>query len=68
LKEYKKIHRSRAPTPDREAVLLSNPMKESQQCEADMPKKDKNQNGKMNTEMNIIKKKARKLNKKREKV
>jgi hypothetical protein len=33
-----------------------------------MPKEDKNQNGKMNTETNIIEKKARKLSKKREKI
>jgi hypothetical protein len=59
---------SRAPTPDREAILLSNPMKESQQREAAMPKEDKNQNGKRNTETKITRKKARKLSKKREKV
>jgi hypothetical protein len=59
---------SRAPTPDREAVLLSNPMKESQQREAAMPKEDKNQNGKRNTETKITGKKARKLSKKREKI
>jgi hypothetical protein len=33
---------SKAPTPDREVVLLFNPMKEYQQCEATMPKEDKN--------------------------
>jgi hypothetical protein len=43
-------------------------MKEYQQREVTMPKGDKNQNGKRNTEMNIIGKKARKLNKKREKL
>jgi hypothetical protein len=59
---------SRAPTPDKEVVLLSNPMKESQQREAAMPKEDKNQNGKRNIEKNITGKKARKLSKKREKI
>jgi hypothetical protein len=59
---------SRAPTPDKEAILLSNPMKESQQHEAAMPKEDKNQNGKRNTEMKITRKKARKLSKKRAKI
>jgi hypothetical protein len=58
---------SRAPTPNREAILLFNPMKEYQQCEATMPKEDKNKNVKMNTEMKISGKKARKLSKKREK-
>ena len=33
-----------------------------------MPKEDKNQNGKRNTETKITRKKARKLSKKREKV
>ena len=42
---------SRASTPEREKVLPLNPMKESQQCEVTMPKQDKNQNGKRNTEM-----------------
>jgi hypothetical protein len=43
-------------------------MKESQQCEVTMPKEDKNQNGKRNTETKITGKKARKLSKKREKL
>jgi hypothetical protein len=59
---------SRAPTLDREAILLSNPMKESQQHEAPMPKEDKNKNRKRNIEKNIIRKKAIKLSKKRAKV
>jgi hypothetical protein len=56
---------SRAPTPDREEVLLSNPMKESQQREVNMPKEDTNQRS---TEKKIIGKKARKLSKKRAKI
>jgi hypothetical protein len=43
-----------APTPDREPILLSNPMKESQQHEAAMPKEDKNHNGKRNTETKLL--------------
>jgi hypothetical protein len=43
-------------------------MKESQQNEVTMPRGDKNQNGKRNTEMKLTGKKARKLSKKREKV
>jgi hypothetical protein len=43
-------------------------MKESQQREVTMPKGDKNQNGKRNTETKITGKKARKLSKKREKI
>jgi hypothetical protein len=61
-------HMSRAPTLDREVVLLSNPMKEFQQREDAMTKEDKNQNGKRNTETKITGKKARKINKKGEKV
>ena len=53
---------------DKEEVLPLNPRKESQQCEVTMSKEDKNQNGKMNTEMNLTGKKARKLNKKRDKI
>jgi hypothetical protein len=60
--------KSRAPTRDREEVFPLNPMKESQQCEVNIPKGDKNQNGKSNTKMNITRKKARKLSKKREKL
>jgi hypothetical protein len=60
--------KSGAPTPDREEVLLSNPMKESQQREVTMPKGDRNQNGKRNTMKKITRKKARKLSKKREKI
>jgi hypothetical protein len=57
-----------APTPNKEAVLLSNPMKESQQREATMPKEDKNQNGKRNTKTKITGMKAIKLSKKKEKI
>jgi hypothetical protein len=57
-----------SPTLDREEILLSNPMKESQQHKFTMPKGDRNQNGKKNTETKITGKKARKLNKKREKI
>jgi hypothetical protein len=60
--------KSGAPTPDREEVFPLNPMKESQQREVTMPKGDKNQNGKRNTETKITGKKARKLSKKREKL
>jgi hypothetical protein len=59
---------SRTPTPDREDVLLSDPMKESQQREVTMPKGDKNQNGKRITETKTTGKKAKKLSKKREKI
>jgi hypothetical protein len=57
-----------APTPNGEDILLSDPMKESQQREVTMTKGDKNQNGKRNTEMKITGKKARNLNKKRAKI
>jgi hypothetical protein len=59
---------NREPTPNRKTILLYNPMKESQQREAPMPKEENNQNGKRNSETTITGKKARKLSKKREKV
>ena len=45
-----------------------NPRKESQQHEVTMPRGDKNQNGKRNTETQIMGNKARKLSKKKEKL
>jgi hypothetical protein len=66
--QYLSVQKSRAPTSDREEVLLSNPMKESQQCEVTMLSTDKNQNGKRNPVMHITGKKARKLSKKRAKL
>jgi hypothetical protein len=55
-------------TPEKEEVFPLNPMKEYQQREVTMPKGDKNQNGKRNTETKIIGKKGRKLSKKRENI
>jgi hypothetical protein len=55
-------------TPDKEEVLSSNLRVESQQCEVTMPKEDKNQNGKRNTETKLTGKKARRLSKKRAKI
>jgi hypothetical protein len=60
--------KTEVPTPEREDVLLSDPMKESQQREVTMPKGDNNKNEKRNTEMKITGKKARKLSKKRAKI
>ena len=60
--------KSGAPTSNKEEVFPFNPMKESQQHEVTMPKGDKNQNGKRNTETKLIGKKARKLSKKRSKI
>jgi hypothetical protein len=62
------VQESRVPTPDREEVLPLNPTKDHQQCEFTMPRGDKNQNGKRNTKTHIIGKKARNLNKKKEKL
>jgi hypothetical protein len=56
------------PTPEREGVLLSDTTKESQQREVTMPRGDKNQNGKRNTETKITWKKDRKVSKKKEKL
>jgi hypothetical protein len=43
-------------------------MKESQQCQFNMPKGDKNHNGKRITEMKTIGKNDKKLSKKRENI
>jgi hypothetical protein len=57
--------KSEVPILDIDEVL---PLKKSHQREVTLPKKDKNQNGKMNTETNLTRKKARKLSKKRAKI
>jgi len=62
------VQESRAPTPKREELLPLNPMKYPPQCEVIMPKGDKNDNGKTKTVIQIIGKKVRKLDKKREKL
>jgi hypothetical protein len=62
------LHKTEAPTPDREEVFPLNPRKESQQREVTMPRGDKNQNGKRNTETKLTGKKGRKLSKKRSKI
>jgi hypothetical protein len=59
---------SRTPTPDREDVLLSDSMKESQQREVTMLKGDKNQNGKRITETNTTGKEDKNLSNKRENI
>jgi hypothetical protein len=66
--QYLSIQKSRAPTSDREEVLLSDPLKESQQREVTMLSTDKNQNGKRNPVMHITGENARKLSKKRAKL
>jgi hypothetical protein len=55
-------------TPDKEEVIHLNPRRGSQQCEVTMPKENKNQNGKRTTEMNLTRKKDRKLSKKKVKI
>jgi hypothetical protein len=62
------IQENRAPTPEREEVLPSNPLKNPPQCEVTMPRRDKNKNGKRNPETQITGKKARKLSKKKAKL
>ena len=62
------VQESRAPTLDIEEVFPLNPSKDHQQREVTIPKEDKNQNGRMNSEMKITRKKARKLNKKKAKI
>jgi hypothetical protein len=62
------IQESRAPTPEKEEVSLSNPMKDHQHRGVTIPRGDKNQNGKRNTETQITWKKARNLSKKKTKL
>jgi hypothetical protein len=66
--QYMFVQKSRALTSDREEVLLSNRMKESQQREVTMLSTDKNQNGKRNPVMHITGENVRNLSKKREKI
>jgi hypothetical protein len=44
--QYMSVQESRAPTLEKEEVLLSNPSKEPQRCKVPMPRGDKNNNGK----------------------
>jgi hypothetical protein len=64
------MQKSREPTPKtvREEVLSSNLVKDPQQCEVTMLRKDKNNNGKRNPEMQITRKKDRNLRKKKSKL
>jgi hypothetical protein len=56
------------PIPGTDEVLPLISRKESHQREVTLPKEDKNQNGKRNSEMKLTGKKARKLSKKRAKI
>jgi hypothetical protein len=62
------VQESRVPTPEREEVLLSERLNDPQQYEVTMPRGDKNDNGKRKPVTQIIGKKARNLNKKKEKL
>jgi hypothetical protein len=64
--KYLSVQESREPTLDKEEVLPLNPSKYHHHHEVTMPRGDKNHNGKRNTETQIIGKKARKINKKKE--
>jgi hypothetical protein len=60
--------KTEVPIPDTDEVLPLISRKESQHREVTLPKEDKNQNGKRNTETKITTKKDRKLSKKRAKI
>jgi hypothetical protein len=60
--------KTEVPIPDTDEVLPLMSRKESYQCEVTLPKEDKNQNGKRNSETKLSGKKARKLSKKRAKI
>jgi hypothetical protein len=61
-------HKTEVAIPDIDEVLPLISRKESQQCEVNLPKEDKNQNEKRNYETKLTRKKARKLGKKRAKI
>jgi hypothetical protein len=62
------VQESRAHSPDREEVFTLNLRKYHQHHKVTMPRGDKNQNVKRNTETQITGKKARNLNKKKAKL
>jgi hypothetical protein len=62
------LQKTEVPILDREEVLPLISRKESHQCEVTLPNEDKNQNGKRNPEMKLIRKKARKISKKRDNI
>jgi hypothetical protein len=62
------FQKTKVPIPDTEEVLFLISRQESHQCEVTLPKEDKNQYGKRNTETKIIGKKDRKLSNKRDKI
>jgi hypothetical protein len=59
------IQESRAPTPKREEVLLSEPLNDPQQCKVTMLSEDKNKNKKRNPVTQITGKKSKNLSKKK---
>jgi hypothetical protein len=60
--------KTKLPILDTDELLPLISRKESQQREVTLPKEDKNQNRKKNSETNLTGKKARKLSKKRDKI
>jgi hypothetical protein len=62
------LKKNEVPIPDIDEVLPLISRKEPQQREVTLPKEDKNQNGKMNSEMKLTGKKSRILSKKRDKI
>jgi hypothetical protein len=61
-------HKITVPIPYEDEVLPLISTKQSQQHEVTLPRGDKNQNGKRNTEKKLTGKKDRKLSKKRAKI
>jgi hypothetical protein len=64
----KDSHKTEVSISDKEDMLYLNPKKEPRQREVTISKENRNQNGKRTTETKLTGKKARKLNKKREKL
>jgi hypothetical protein len=62
------LQKTEVPILDREEVFPLISRQESQQREVTLPKEDKNQNGKRNSEMKLTGKKDRKISKKRDKI
>jgi hypothetical protein len=66
--KHMSVQESRGPTPEREEVLPSNPMKDPPQCEVTMPRGDKKNNRKSKPMTQITGKKDKKLSKKKAKL
>jgi hypothetical protein len=66
--KYLSVQESRAPTLEREEVLLSEPLKDPPRCEVTLLRGDKNNNGKRKQVAHITGNKSKNLRKKKAKL